>query len=195
MTSIYRFDHLDQIFRVPDFLSPGTLNDLKAGRYQTRQKLDHLEPYVQRVRSEISHPGLDRELGQVMQTIELREAVAGWRDHAWRCVASSAIKSHEVFVSDYAPGEFFDWHVDHLIDHRILAWFIPLETIDEPWLKFTAGAMPINGFTRGQDREPRGPYRTERPVQNCLLVMPAWYPHRSLPLTVGRSLAHGHMIA
>lgn len=189
----YRILTADQMVFVEDFLPAGILDDIDEARFQVLHEMDEDQPFVRRTRLQIQHDGLDALLVDLMQSRKMQKLVARWTDHAWRCVASQAITAHETFMSIYQPGDSFSWHTDHQIEHRILAWFLPLNEPGGGELTYTRVAWDL----RRAGKPPCGPdqFKHFPPKRNRMLIMPAWVPHRSQRAKRTRRLLHGHFIA
>lgn len=186
----------DEMIYVDDFLTPGTLADIQGKRYDVLDEQDHDNEYVRRKRFEIFHTQLEAELATFMQDETTQKLVARWRDHAWRCVASHCLKGCETYLSVYQPGDSMFWHCDHLHDHRVLAWFLPLNEPQGGDLRYTRSAWDVHS------RHKRPPcqhgvdgYKRFPPKVNRLLVMPAWVPHKVDKARRERRILHGHFIA
>ena len=83
-----------------------------------------------------------------------------------------------------------NWHVDHTVLNRVFAYFIALNEPGGGDLCWNQDGFPIDGAKPDED------FRRQWqavPTTNRLILMPAWYPHRSLPCDTERHLLHGHL--
>ncbi len=178
-----------QYIAVDDFLPSGILHDIQAGHYDKVRTITEANESVQRERCQFRHANFEAYLSAFVQRSDVQDGVREWRDLSWRALSSSCITGHEQFVSKFEPGQCFNWHVDNTRSNRYLSFFIPLNEPGGGELLFHREGFPTRGA--GSDYEPPK-HAIWPPKANRLLILPTWYPHRSLEAAATRWLLHGH---
>lgn len=175
---------------IEDFLRPETLEAMQLGNYEIVETLKHEGHPVKRTRLQVVNEAFNNELAGFVQSTPFRETVSGWPDLSWRCIASRVIRKHESHVSIFEPGDCMEWHIDHMNDSRVSAFFLPLNEPGGGELVWNKNKYPIDGARPGDEFDADF---VLAPKINRLCIIPSWYPHRSMPCEGQRLLLHGHL--
>ena len=135
---------------------------------------------------------------RMLDNQEWKREVASLPDLAWKRYAGDDQLGVNVQITRYQPNAHnqFKWHVDHIGDYRpprVLNYIFYL-TDD-----FDGGELEISSVTDEQRHARSGveypvAHRI-KPKKNMLVMMPAWYIHRVLPVASGgsRLTLNGHI--